>query len=627
MLPLGREALFSYLSPDPVPSGSLVEIPFGKRKVQGIVYACRKLSGKASGGKWKPIEAVLEPALLTKDQLELARFVSQEYVTPLGRTLRHFAPPRAKARKKASSDETLAPSPSSPSAEIEKLAVQALTSRKKHPEFFLDTRTVSAPSFCAALAGRLASKQKQLLILVPETPLLDRYADELGRLTGREAMAVIESKLAPGAYWREWERIRKGEASIIIGTRHALFAPFRSLGAVAVAYEGDMSYKQWDMTPRYHAKAVARKLAALHGAALIWSTPAPSLETLAGVDTKSIRELGTGKKEPLPNLTLVNMREERYKKNFTPLSASAREQLKEALASGRQVLVYVHQSGTSSLSVCTECRSVLRCPECSAPLSETRDQGYFCRRCGHRAGSFPNCASCKNIGFRPLVYGTERIESFLRREFPAARVVRADGRSLQTRSWRQKVFVEGSAEKIDILLGTQVIAKDPPLPRLGAVVIIDADSLLTGTDFQNDERVLSFLGSLPLLYSALDHASVLIQTFQPEHPLFSTLSASGYRAAAEILLAERRALRYPPYSRLVTIEPLRVESQELEGRLQEFVQKERGARLVSVPQTPGRPASRFALHLNPGPLSASAQAFFHALGPVARIDPDPIRST
>lgn len=555
ILPLARSPFFSYASDTPVPKGSLISISFGKQMGEGIVYDSQILPGRKP--IWmKYIESVAVPNFLTEEQCELALVVSHEYFTPLGKVLKHFLPKRVKERttkKMVSNQEKiliLRPT------KVERTVLENPLLKEQKHSLFLDTSLEKERGRLLSLITKQVYQSKQqTLIIVPEITLLPLLRRTLCRYFPLDAIAALHSKLSDGAYFTAWERIRSGEAKIIIGTRQGLFAPFQNLGLIIVTEEQDESYKQWDMSPRYHGKRVAEFLASIHKTTLLFTSGTPSSETLARIENKHLLPL-----HPLPNhppvgdrLSIINLRLERYRKNYSPLSHELIQRIDEALTRREQILLYINRQGLSAFSVCERCKEVFRCKECEHPLVNTEDGGFHCLNCRYKTGSFPSCPSCGHLVFRHVGFGTEKIEREIEKRFPSARVARLDSTTQKVSGALEKLMENGLAGSVDILIGTQMALKNPPLPNLSLVAMIDADSLLLFPDFQADERLFRDISRALRQTEATTHGRVIVQTFHPEHTFFQKIVTDGSTLFLQKLIAERRDLSYPPFARFMSL--------------------------------------------------------------------------
>lgn len=557
ILPLTRSPFFSYLSSEPIERGTCVGIPFGKRAIEGVVFDCAPLPGQAPA--WmKRVDRVIEKQFLTAEQLELAQYVSEEYFTPLGKTLKHFLPKRTKARKRKKTVtnklETLRLN------KDESQILRAFTALKKNVVGYIDTSAFEDQRrLFVQLAKKVTAQGKQALFLVPEITLLPGLEAAFSQYFSPGKTAVLHSKLADGPYFETWEKIRRGEAAVILATRQGLFAPFQRLGLVALLEEQDESYKQWDMSPRYDSKRVAESLAAIYHAKLLLVSETPSIESLYQIKQKKYIPLTPLIQAPplAKSLEIVNLRLERFRNNYSPLSQALIDALRDTLSRGEQALLYIHRQGMSAFSVCENCKNIFRCPDSGHVLMSSKDGTFRCSACGYKTGSFPSCQSCGHLAFRSVGFGTERVEHEVRKLFPRARVFRADRTTMQSVDSAQALYMRAAEGKIDILVGTQMVLKADSLPKLSLAGMIDADSLLSFSNFRTDEQLFQvltrFVERLADTWKK-DHAPrVIIQTFHPESTFFQRITALDSEAFAKKLLAEREELFYPPFSRLISI--------------------------------------------------------------------------
>lgn len=594
ILPLDRSPLFTYASQESIPKGSLVSIPFGSREIEGIVYNSQPLPGPQP--RWmKRISTIKIPAYLTDGQRELGLFVSREYLTPLGKTLKHFTPKPVKMRPVKKEEEL--PLSSLRKQKGEEAVLKSFDKLPVGTPGFLDTSLLpSAKHTLLLLAKRLATKGGQTLILVPEITLLAEWEREARRYFPEENIALLHSQMANGPYFHAWETVRSGEAKIILATRQGLFAPFQKLKLVAMTEEQDESYKQWDMSPRYHAKRIAKGLATFAKAALIYATPTPSTDLALSLREQSVIPL-LPEEEGAPLgaiLTLINLKLERFRKNYSPLSEELVATLRATLAAGKQSLLYIHRQGMSSFSLCESCKNIFRCPESGHPLTDTREGYYRCLGCPYKTPLFPSCPVCGGLQFRHVGFGTERIEKEVIKLFPGAKVFRADSSTMRKAGMLEKLSQKAASGEIDILIGTQMILKSPPLPSLGLIAMIDADTLLSWPDFQADERFYQYLKQAVLRVRREGDGlgRVLVQTFQTESAFFQRANARNEKAFYEHMLEEREALFYPPFSRFIALscqhkseEELRKNIQALYETLEKIAQSEPGLKL-GLPEEP-----------------------------------------
>ncbi len=550
ILPLSRSPFFSYASTQPIEVGSLITISFGSQTVEGVVFRCQILPGQKPS--WmKMVSHIKLLSALTANQCALAERISQEYFTPLGKTLKHFLPKRIIARDKIAVSTThrvLRPTK-------DELVLLRKFLEKSNDTWYLDTSLIEHKRWLPLFAKEFQKNRQQVLILVPELTLIPALTALFSQYFPNDKIALLHSQLSQGAAYKNWERIRTGAASIILATRQGLFAPFYNLGGIIVTEEQDESYKQWDMSPRYHGKRVAEYLAQLHKAKLLLTSGTPSAESLYRLKHKHIQPLAPiAVHTPIgPALTIVNLKLERYRRNFSPLSETLTQAIHNALAKKEQVLLYINRQGLNAFSVCGQCKTVFRCPTCHHPLTATRDDRFRCNACGHTTELFPSCNTCGHLSFRNVGFGTERIEKEVAKLFPRARTARLDSTTLRTSHTLETTFERGQAGTLDILVGTQMILKDPPLPKLSLIAMIDADSMLLFPDFQADERLFRDLSRAVRQVKPLS-GQVIIQTFRPESAFFQKITEKNSEQMLDSILTEREELLYPPFARFFAID-------------------------------------------------------------------------
>jgi len=593
-LPFGKRETYSYLSSESVPDGSLVLIPFGPRDVRGITLLCEWVANPEHESRLKQIRAVIESAFLTGKQIALAETIAESCLTPLGKTLRHFLPARTKERSPSISETKKTPLRLDKETSV---FVDTLFTETK--PVFLEARREESLRILAGIIRKLP-KTVQALILVPERIALPGAERFFSSVFGAESVAVLSSSVSPGAFFTAWEKVRSKKARIIIGTRQALFAPFQKLGLVALLEESEiLGYKQWDMSPRYDARNVAETLAALHGARLLLSGETMSETMTFRKEQKTIRHSiapSLRHSSAIPKILLVNMREERFKKNYSLFSAELKAAISTTKASGLQSLLIVSRSGLDRFSVCEECKTVPRCPTCDRALRGTREGHFRCGSCSFKTASFPRCEKCGSLSFKSIGGGTEKIEQELKRFSSDSRIVRIDEQTL--RNSRSETTVFETALSADVIVGTPSSFNLGTLPKIGLVAILDAENLLSFPDFQADERFVRMVRRAGLMVSGKKVGSVIIQTFRPEQELLRNLRDGTERATLDRAFEDRNILRYPPFFSLFRIgfrakEEARSETLAHEGHmlLSEASQSIEHIRL-SPPQKPLSPKTR-----------------------------------
>lgn len=558
-------ASFSYACPDRVPDGSLVEVPFGSRSVRGVSVSAPPMSVKGASGL-KEITKVIEKSYVNKKQLRLAEYVSREYFAPIGLALKACVP-RKTARKSPLESVSGDQEPVALTAD-QKRAVRELNKDTQKSALLFGPAGSGKTEVYIEYIRKHLRQGKQALVLLPEIMLTAPALEHYARRLGGEKVAALNSTLTGGQFSSVWESVRSGEVKIILGSRAAMFAPFKNLKTVILDESQDPSYKQWDAAPRYDSRTVAAELARIHGARLIFGSATPRLEEWRSAQEGKSRlvTLPDPKKQGLRaqsrKVEIVNMRLEHWKKkqkryfDIPVLSDALLAEIRFALKYKYQSMLLINRQGMSAFSLCTRCKEVFRCPRCDRALVSQRSGHFFCLHCHFRTKSFPSCPSCGNISFANKGLGTQKVAEVVEREFPGARVFVADSSTMQKRGAQEKLHEELASRKIDILIGTQMISKGWNLPHLSVVGVVDADSLFSIPDFNTDERGAQLLfqcaGRVGRSVSKVP-GRVFVQTYQPERAVFEDLSKGKYGTYIEREMESRESLGYPPFGRLVLL--------------------------------------------------------------------------
>lgn len=542
VLPL-KKTQFSYKYNEKLAPGALVTIPFSGRTLQGIVIAESSPKEIERVKSFKSIISTEGTFPLTPKQLILAREVSEMTFTPLGKVLKHFAPKKASVRKKSKVTSTKTALPFSHFSDVD----AAITLLEKTMTAFLplSSHHKSLESL-GALVQKLLTDAKQILVLVPDINTAVRLESAWESHFPSGSIASLYHTKTPGQYFEAWQSVQSSQAGIIIATRHGQFAPFQNLGAIIQIDPNDEAYKQWDMSPRYHTTFTLPVLQKLWGAKLIGTGPLPPLAVLKDATPML----------PLPKFAVtpkwINLKIERWQKNWSVFSLPLQTAIKETLAEKKQIVLYIHQSGLESFSVCTECRTIFRCPSCGNTLKLSASDHYQCKRCSFRSSLFPACPNCKNIHFKSVGYGTEKVGKEVAKLFPGASTVIADKKHFSNHKKVADFLNQATSKEPDIWVTTATFMRFPPLSQIGLVAIIDADTLLNLPGYRKDEQFIELIERSKGLLS--EKGEILVQTFHPESDIFQKISKEDNLALLERLLEERSLLRYPPVYRALILE-------------------------------------------------------------------------
>ncbi|MDO8527493.1 MAG: primosomal protein N' [Deltaproteobacteria bacterium] len=414
----------------------------------------------------------------------------------------------------------------------------------------------------------ILKKDQQAILLVPEIGLTPQL---IGRVQSRldEEIAVYHSGLTETQRQLYWEKMRQGKLRVAVGTRSALFAPFQNLGAIIIDEEHDGSYKQGDGGFFYHARDAAIVRGKLEGATVVLGSATPSLESFHNAKQGKyhyiqLSERATGAK--LPEVSLIDLRQEKFAPGSKTLSPTLKNAISENLYRGEQTLLFLNRRGYAHFIICEDCGKAMECPNCAITLTYHKNpSALVCHYCDYRAQVLESCPHCKSSALKPLGQGTEALEEELRAFFPEAKVMRLDRDTAGKRDHRNNVLHQMKKGTVDILLGTQIVAKGHDFPNVTLVGVILADASLHLPDFRSAERTFQLLTQVAGRSGRADKpGKVLIQTFHPEH--FSLLCARDHQfetfSAKE--LQSRQDLDYPPFSRLTQIRLQGISEQNVE---------------------------------------------------------------
>jgi len=404
------------------------------------------------------------------------------------------------------------------------------------------------------------ARGKTAIILVPEIALTLWVGRQCRAWFGArfEGVAVLHSALSDVERAREWWRVRNGEARVVVGTRSAIFAPLQNLGLIIVDEEQENSYKQ-EETPKYHGRDAAIVRAKLENAVALLGSATPSLETYHHAQSAKYELITLASRvaaRPLAGVEIIDLREDFKQTHQTsPISAALHAGLQECLANKTQALILINRRGYSWSVLCRSCGASVQCANCSISMTHHKSRNRLeCHYCGSTQQIPKQCPKCQSQYVYFFGEGSEQIEERLRKEFPGARIARLDRDTARTKRQYQETLGAFAAGALDILVGTQMLAKGHDFHRVTLVGVISADSSLTMPDFRAAERTFQLLtqvagragrGDLP--------GRVLIQTYYPDHYAIQDAVRQDYSAFFERELHFRRMMAYPPFTALANI--------------------------------------------------------------------------
>jgi primosomal protein N' (replication factor Y) (superfamily II helicase) len=567
---LPRDA-YTYSIPDDLAElvlpGVRVEIPFGKRSLIGYVV---ERSEQTDHAEVRAIDRVIdEPRLLLDHQLALARQVADRYCAPLGEVLRAMLPkgvrtrpsrragPRSMSRAVAEAGTAGPPEPAPQLNDAQRAAVAPLVeaiAARAHRRVLLHGVTGSGKTevYLAAIDAALAAG-RGAIVLVPEIALTPQMIRRFTvRFPGR--IAVVHSALTDAERAVEWRLIRSGVHTVVIGSRSAVFAPVADLGIVVVDEEDASAYKQ-DRVPRYHAVDVALMLGTLCSAPVVMGSATPRVESFYRAHTGDL-ELATLPERvngrALPPIDVVDLREELRAGNTGPLSLRLDRAMQECHDEGGQSILFLNRRGTATVVLCRTCGEALTCTNCSVSLVHHVDRASCdCHYCGLSMPLPQACPACGSRAIRALGMGTERLEREVRARFPGLRLIRMDRDTTRSRDAYFDIYDTFRRHEADCLIGTQMVAKGWDLGNVRLVGIVNADTSLHFPDYRSGELTFSLLTQVAgRAGRGSEPAQVVLQTYSPEHYAVRHATTHDYLGFAREEIRVRKALRFPPYSRL-----------------------------------------------------------------------------
>jgi primosomal protein N' (replication factor Y) (superfamily II helicase) len=538
---------FTYEVPDGTEKGAVVEIRFGNARRRGVVVEVGVES--PAGVEPAPVERVVEtlPAALVDLALWIADYYGSTPARALGLVAPEYPSRRGERRSPATTSGLAAEAPPARLSEAQEGALQRIT------------ELLSAGGGNVLLAGATGSGKTEVyiraceaavaagrgaIVLVPEIALTPQT---VGRFRARfgDAVALLHSGLSEAERRDERERILAGEASVVVGARSAVFAPLASLGVICVDEEHDASYKQ-ESDPRYDARSVAAKRAALEGAVAIFGSATPRPESWEALERL---ELGGRIAAPLPTVRVVDLRQEKA----YPLSAPLLSELGRLARDGGKAILLLNRRGVAPALHCRACGATRRCLNCDVALTLHQDGTLRCHHCGAREPAGDVCPACGSPELARIGAGTQRLERELEKRVPELERIRLDADAVAKPGELRAALERFAAAERAVLVGTQMVAKGHHFVGVELAAVVDADTGLSLPDFRAEERTFQLLTQLAGRSGRDAPGRVIVQTFQPESRAVQHAVRHDVAGFLTGELERRRALGYPPYQHLVRI--------------------------------------------------------------------------
>ena len=400
---------------------------------------------------------------------------------------------------------------------------------------------------------------EQVMYLLPEIALTVQMTQRLQYVFGNR-LGIYHSKYSDSERVEIWQKqLSDNPYDVILGARSAVFLPYKRLGLVIIDEEHETSFKQQEPAPRYHARSVAMMMAAWAGARVVLGTATPSVESYynAMQGKYNLVELKTRYRDlQLPHINIIDTKDLRHRRIMTGLlSPQLADAVRKALSSGEQAIIFQNRRGFSPVVECRQCGWSPKCPHCDVSLTyhKTHDS-LSCHYCGYTMKMPAACPDCGNTDLRDRGAGTEKVEDYFRLTFPEARIARMDLDTTRTRNAYERIIAEFSAGKTNLLIGTQMVTKGLDFDNVSVVGILSADTMLNQPDFRAYEHAFAMMTQVAGRAGRKGRrGQVFLQTNRPELPVVSHVVTGNYEAFFRSLLRERKAFRYPPFTRLIYV--------------------------------------------------------------------------
>lgn len=549
--------------------GIIVEVPLRNSKIKGIIF---KLHQEKPDYATKNINKIVENAPhLENWQIELLKWISEYYFCPLFKTLKLFLPvPFVKKKKlKEWQPEVEDNFLNQSKHQLNKDQLQVLKDLQQSNKTVTILHGITGSGkteIYLHIADEQVHQGKQVLMLIPEISLTTQTVYRFKRHFNHK-VAIIHSQLTAKEKEKAWMSIHNGEAKIIIGSRSSLFAPFKNLGYIIMDEEHDGSYKQ-DKSPHYNSLDVAKKIAGLLKIKVLAGSATPTLESYyqAKLGTYNLLELAerATKETSLPTATIIDLREELKKKNFSIFSELLQNKLHQKMAQKEQAILFLNRRGAASAVICRLCGYIVKCSNCNLAMTYHKKisiensvfnaERLICHHCGKIEQVPRDCPHCKSSYIRYIGLGTQRVEDEINKMLPLARVIRADSDTIKKRDSFKEVYWAFKDHRADILIGTQMIALGLHLPKVNLVGIVLADLSLTIPNFRSSEKTFQLITQVAgRAGRECNNGEVIIQTYLPTHYAIKYAAAHDFKNFYTTELAIRKELNYPPFSRLIKL--------------------------------------------------------------------------
>ena len=577
---------FSYRIPEDMVLhvGDPVLVPFGRGKKKAYVLSIHERVCFPEE-KIKDIDSVLDKEFSVEEELlSLAVWMSREYGTGLNQCLRTVIPVKKKVKKRGKATELLWKAEEAPLSLTKEQAnvlegIKLVFSKGEKAALLFGVTGSGKTEVYLKLMEEIIRKGKEVIFLIPEISLSFQTRSRIEkRFPG--LVSVLHSKMSQGERAESMEKCRSGEVKILMGPRSALFAPFSNLGLIIMDEEQDRSYKS-EQAPRYETRDVIRKRGELSSCPVLFGSATPSVQLFSEVEKGKLPCFCLHNRavegSTLPKMQVVDMRKELEEGNRSIFSRVLEGKIQERLDRGEQVMLFMNRRGYAPFVSCRKCGEALRCPHCDVSLNLHKNGILQCHYCGYQTNLPKICPNCKSKYLAAFGSGTEKLESICHSVFPKAGILRMDRDSTGKKGKYEEILQAFSEEKADILLGTQMIVKGHDFPKVTLVGIIAVDQILLDSDFQAGEWAYQLITQVSGRAGRGERAGeVLIQSYQPDHPLLELALKQDYLSFYKEEKNYRKRLSYPPFSVMLAMQCIYTEEAYLDyilGKLMPRVQE------------------------------------------------------
>ena len=407
------------------------------------------------------------------------------------------------------------------------------------------------------LIEKVLEKNKTSIMLVPEISLTPQTVSRFISRFGEEKIAVLHSKLSVGERYDQWKKIERGEAKIVIGARSAIFAPVKDLGIIIIDEEHDESYKS-ETNPRYNVKDIASYLAKKNSIPVVYGSATPDIKTYNKAISGKIELIELTRRansSSLPDVQIVDLRNELANGNKSMLSNKLYDMIKLNIENKRQTILFLNRRGFSTFVMCRDCGYTVKCKNCNITLTyHLKENKLKCHYCGYETNNVSICPSCKGKNIRYFGTGTQKLEAEINKLFPNAKTIRMDVDTVTKKNSHEDILNRFKDEKIDILIGTQMVVKGHHFPNVTLVGVIAADSSLNIDDYRASERTFQILTQVAgRAGREKEKGNVIIQTYNPDNFCIECAKEQDYKKFYNTEIQVRKQLRYPPFCDIIHI--------------------------------------------------------------------------